>query len=113
MKNEDNTSEPKKKTKRYFSTQDKVKILKMHLVEKRSVSSLCEEFELSPSRFYDWQKILFTNATNALEAKRGPRSCNKDKRITQLEETIKDKNSVIAELMAEYLEVKKNSGARS
>lgn len=114
MNKQENTSEPQKKTKRHFSAQEKGKILKMHLVEKQSISSLCEKFELAPSRFYDWQKALFTNASSALETKkRGPRSCNKEKRITELEDTIKDKNRVIAELMAEYLEVKKNNGARS
>jgi len=114
MNNQENTSEPKKKTRRHFSAQEKAKILKMHFVEKQSISSLCEEFQLAPSRFYEWQKTLFTNAPNALESKkRGPRSCNKDKRIHELEDSVKDKNRVIAELMAEYLQVKKNNGARS
>ena len=37
----------------------KLSILNSHFLDKKPVSKLCEENEVSPSNYYQWQKQLF------------------------------------------------------
>jgi len=45
--------------RKHFTPEDKVAILRRHLVDKVPVSELCEELGLRPSVFYRWQKEFF------------------------------------------------------
>ena len=45
----------KRKRKKY-QPEEKVAILKRHLVDKVPVSDLCDEYTLHPTVFYRWQK---------------------------------------------------------
>lgn len=45
--------------RRHFSGEDKVKILRLHLIEGKPVSALCEEHKINPSLFYQWQRTFF------------------------------------------------------
>lgn len=99
-----------KTTRRRFSASEKSKILKLHLVEGRPISSVCEEHSISPSRFYAWQALLFQNADNVFDRTRGPRPTAQTDEIKRLEAKIRDKDGVIADLMAEYLKGKKKTG---
>ena len=45
--------------------EEKVAVLKWHLVEKVPVSDLCDELGLNPTVFYGWQKQLFENGAAA------------------------------------------------
>jgi len=47
-----------KHSRRSFSTEQKVAILRRHLVDKVPVSDLCEEYKLQPSVLYSWQNLL-------------------------------------------------------
>ena len=47
-----------KKRKRYNS-QEKMTILRKHLLEGVPVSDVCDEYGIQPSVFYRWQKLLF------------------------------------------------------
>jgi len=49
----------KRKRKQYQPT-EKVSIIRMHLIEKQSVSDLCDEYEIAPSVYYRWQKQFVT-----------------------------------------------------
>jgi transposase len=42
----------KQRTRRHFTVEQKVAILKRHLMDKASVSNLCDEYQLQPSVFY-------------------------------------------------------------
>ena len=47
------------KKKRYNYTPDeKVTILKRHLVDKIPVSDICDQYHLQPTVFYRWQKDI-------------------------------------------------------
>ena len=50
-----------KKARRNCSPQEKVAILRRHLVDKVSASQICAEFQLQPRIFYGWMKQLFDN----------------------------------------------------
>ena len=54
-----------RKQRKQYSAQEKVGILRKHLLEKVPVSELCEEHHLQPTVFYRWQKQLFEQAAEA------------------------------------------------
>jgi len=43
-----------KKTRRQFSPEEKVRILRLHLLEGQPVSIICEKEGLHPTLFYQW-----------------------------------------------------------
>ena len=56
-----------KKVRKNYSPQEKVSILRSHLVDKVSALQLCADFQLQPKIFYGWLKQLFDNGPAALE----------------------------------------------
>lgn len=56
--------------RRRFTAQQKVAILKEHLVEKLAVSEVCDRHGLNPTAFYRWQKEFFENGAPAFEGRR-------------------------------------------
>ena len=48
-----------RKRRKQYSAQEKVAILRKHLLDKIPVSELCDEYGLQPTVFYRWQKQLF------------------------------------------------------
>jgi len=56
-----------KKVRKNYSPQEKVSILRSHLVDKVSALQLCAEFQLQPKIFYGWLKRLFDNGPTALK----------------------------------------------
>ena len=90
-----------KLTRRHFTPQEKVAIVKRHLLEGVAVSALCDEFHINPTAFYQWQRQLFENAHLAFENGRKARAVDdsKDRKIQQLEAKVQRKNEVMAELM--------------
>ena len=101
-----------KKQRRQFSAADKVAIVKSHLVDKVPVSDLCDKHSILPTQFYGWQKVFFENGTAAFEAaaKRPPRDDGKDRQIAALQAKLTQKNEVVAELLQEHVQLKKELG---
>ena len=58
-----------KEINRHFSPEQKVAILREHLVEGKAVSDLCEKHRIHPTVFYQWQRQFFENRTAAFESK--------------------------------------------
>jgi hypothetical protein len=65
--------------------------------------------QLAPSLFFRWQEQLFSNPVLALETKR-PQRKQEDQRIENLEGKLRQKDEVLAELMAEHIALKKEFG---
>ena len=61
-----------RKERKHFTPEEKVAILRRHLVDKISVSELCEELGLRPTVFYRWQKELFENGAAAFQSHERP-----------------------------------------
>ena len=99
--------------RRHFTPEQKVALLRLHLLEKKPVSDLCEEHNLSVNLFYLWQKQFFENGAAAF-ANAGKRSQAlqdaKDRKIAALEEKLQRKNEVLSELMEEHVQLKKELG---
>ena len=100
-----------RKQRRQFDGPQKVAIVKRHLVDKVPVSDLCDEYHIQPTQFYQWQKQLFENGAAAFERKKGkPRTDTRDQKIARLETKLTEKNEVVAELLQEHVQLKKELG---
>ena len=93
-----------------YTAEEKVAILKRHLLEKAPVSDLCDELGLNPNVFYAWQKQLFENGTAAFQGTRRRQVDRRDQKIEKLEAKLLQKNEVLAELMQEHVQLKKELG---
>lgn len=102
-----------KSTRRRFSAAEKSKALKRHLVEGIPISKVCDDLQIKPSQFYQWQAQVFQNLENLFDRPRGPKPSEHSEQLIQLENKVREKDEVIAELMAEYLKVKKKTGDHS
>jgi len=100
------------KQRRHFSGTEKVAILKRHLIDKVPVSDLCDELDLYPNQFYGWLKEFFENGHAAFDNGRKSKAVEdaKDRKIEQLEAKVARKNEVLAELMEEHTQLKKDLG---
>jgi transposase len=97
-------------TRREFTPQQKVAILREHLIEHVPVSDLCDKHKLHPTLFYQWQKAFFENG--AFESRR-PRSQSLSKeedKIAALEAKLRNKTEVLAEVVEELVRTKKELG---
>lgn len=95
--------------RRHFSPQAKIGILRLHHLEGRPISAVCEEHEITPTLFYQWQKTFFEKGAAAFEGGRQDRS-GEQKVIAHLEEKLRRKDEVIAEIAAEMVRLKKELG---
>lgn len=85
-------------------------MLRRHLIEKLPVSKICEEAGVAPNLFYRWQDQLFQNGAAALESKRQAERVEEQARVRKLENKLRQKDEVLAELMAEHITLKKQFG---
>ena len=97
--------------RRHFSPEDKIKILRLHLLEKRPISEVCEKHQITPTMFYQWQKTFFENGAAAFAKNGTARTRTQaEQKTAKLEEKLQRKDEVIAEIMAEHILLKKELG---
>jgi transposase-like protein len=96
--------------RRRFTSEEKVKILRRHLVEKVPISQVCQETGIQPTQFYRWQQTFFENGTAAFERTNERKASAQEERISFLETRIQRKDEVLAELMEEHVALKKSLG---
>lgn len=99
----------------YLTPEEKVAIIREHLLEKVPVSQLCEKHGISVVNFYNWQKQLFENGALAFERKSNSANLKRQEnantaKLQALETKIQQKNEVIAELLQEHVQLKKEIG---
>jgi transposase len=103
-----------KRSRRHFTTEQKVAILKRHMVDKVPVSDLCNELGLQPSVFYQWQRQVLENLAGAFSttADDSPSKRRKElvARTKELEAKLAKKDNMIAEVTAELVATKKELG---
>ena len=98
------------KKRRYFSGSDKVRILRIHLLEHKPVSEICNDFDLHPTQFYNWMNEFFTNGHLAFDTKKRRGPSPEEKQIEALKHKLADREEGIAELMSEHVALKKKLG---
>jgi transposase len=99
-----------RRKRRSFSAEDKVRILRRHLVEKVPVSDLCDEQGLHPTLFYKWQKEFFENGAAAFERGKDGKERRLEKENNALKVKMAHKDEVIAEIMESHVALKKSLG---
>jgi transposase len=99
-----------RKPRKQYSAQEKVAILREHLLEGKPISEVCQRHQLQPTVFYGWQKTFFENGAAAFERKNKRAEEGKDRQIAALQAKLVNKNEVIAELMEENVRSKKANG---
>ncbi len=97
--------------RRHFSGEEKVKILRLHLLEGKPVSEVCEQHKIHPTLFYQWQRTFFENGARAFEGSGNARSETKmEKEVENLQARLQRKHEVLSELMEEHIRLKKDLG---
>jgi transposase len=101
--------------RKHYSPEQKVAIVRRHLLENVPVSDLCDEFDIHATQYYQWQKQLFENAAGAFARRPNKANAKKqenayEKKIGQLEEKLQKRNEVVAELLQEHVQLKKELG---
>ena len=99
-----------KKTRKHYTAEEKVAILRRHLLEQEPISKLCDEVGLQPTIFYRWQKEFFEHGAAAFQTKVRASQQPEQERIEYLTKKIQTKDEVLAELMAEHVALKKSLG---
>ena len=98
-----------------LTPEQKVAVVRRHLLENIPVSDLCDEYGIHTTQYYTWQKQLFENAGQIFQRRpnkaneRRQRDANATK-IEKLEEKLQKKNEVVAELLEEHVQLKKELG---
>jgi transposase len=98
------------KHRKHYTPEEKVAILRRHLVEGVPISDLCDESGLQPTVFYRWQKEFFENGAAAFQHRGRTNHQPEQERIAYLEKKVQTKDEVLAELMAEHVALKKRVG---
>ena len=97
-----------------FSSEEKVRLLRLHLIEKEPVSDICDRHGLNPNVFYRWQKIFFENGAAAFAqtgtGRKNGHSKTLENKISKLQAKLTNKDEVIAEIMASNVQLKKSLG---
>lgn len=100
------------RSRRTFTPQEKATIVLRHLIDKTPFSDLCDELGLHPTQIYPWQKQLTDNAALVFQTpcQSTKQEDAKDRKIIALEAKIQQKNEVVAELLHEHVQPKKELG---
>jgi len=99
------------KRKRY-TAEEKIKILRELQEDGKSISQVAEDYDIHPNCIFKWRKQHLEMGVQGFQTKRKDITAKaKDRKIASLEDKIKQKDEVIAELAEELLALKKkNSG---
>ena len=96
--------------KRQFNPNQKVSILREHLLDQTPVSDVCEQYGIRPTLFYRWQKEFFENGASAFTNKQNAVEQELREENRRLKAKLQHKNEVVAELMEDYVQLKKKLG---
>jgi transposase-like protein len=101
--------------RKHLTPEQKVAIVRRHLLEQVPVSDLCDEYGIHATQYYAWQKQLFEQGSLAFERKTNKANQKRQqtaqaKKIEQLEEKLQKKNEVVSELLEEHVQLKKELG---
>ena len=100
-----------KNRRRRYTPEEKVAIIRKHLLDGVAVSDLCDEHQLNPTVYYRWQKAFFEGGAAAFVTDSDRQLGQMKRKLAQAEEQLTRKNEVLAEVMEDYVRCKKNSGA--
>ena len=77
------------KGRAYYTADEKVNIIRKHLLEKVSISDLCEQHKLQPTVFYRWQKQFFERGARTFDGERKHNDRSQEEKILALEQKLR------------------------
>jgi len=93
-----------------FTAEQKVQIIRDFLENKVTASQISEQYGIHPNIIYKWKKDLFEGALKTFSGQHSDR-INKDAiKIKHLEAKLKDRDSLITEIVSENIQLKKTFG---
>ena len=99
------------RTRRRFTAEQKVRILREHLENRVTISELAEKYRIRPSVIRRWKKELFEGALDIFSGNHKNKRARDSKEV-QLQQKITAMQEVITEITTENLQLrKKYSGA--
>ena len=99
------------KKRKQYTGEEKIAILRKHLLEGIPVSDVCDEYGLQPTVFYRWQKQLFEQGAVVFRRPQDTETKKLRRQVEHLEERLGKKNEVLGELLEESVALKKELGA--
>ena len=81
--------------RKQYRPQEKVAILRRHLLEAVPVSDLCDQYGLHPTVFYRWQKEFFEHGAAAFQHQQAASEKQWAKRVAVLEAKLSQKNESV------------------
>jgi transposase-like protein len=95
-----------------YTGEEKVKILREVLEDGKAVSQVAESSGVHPNLILNWRKQMFEGALKTFETSRPDIAAKAaDRKAQALEEKLREKDEVIAELAREVLVLKKTAVA--
>jgi transposase-like protein len=106
------STQPESGNRRHFTPEQKVAVLRQHLLERVPLSEVCNQHRIAPTLFYQWQKAFFENGAAAFASTRAQTREHEaaQAKITALEARLRHKDEVIAEVVEELVHAKKELG---
>ncbi|MGH8557961.1 MAG: transposase [Methylococcales bacterium] len=96
------------KQRKHYTAEEKVGMIRKHLLGSVAVSDLCEENQLNPNLYYRWQKEFFEGGAVAFAKDSNRQVAELKKQLAAMKEQLSRKNEVLAEVTEEYVRCKKN-----
>lgn len=92
--------------RRRFRPREKLEIVLEGLRDGEQIAEVCRRRGISTAQFYTWKRKLFEGAGMVFKRK----SDKRDREVQRLQEELRRKDGVIAEITAENLDLKKTPG---
>jgi len=101
-----------KRTRRRFTAEEKSRSLIRHLQDGVAVSQLCDELQIHPNQYFEWQRLGLAGLPQVFDRdgrKAGGRLAHE---VDELKEQLRRKDEVIAELLSDHMALKKSLGVK-
>ena len=98
--------------RRTYTATEKADAVRMRLADQKPVSQIADELGIHPTLINDWIRAVLAQAERAFDDPRTRQATERkaNREIEKLKGRIDQKNEVIAELMQENIQAKKDSG---
>jgi transposase len=95
------------KSRNNYNAEKKVEILREHLENQVPISELSRRYKMHPNMIHKWKKQLFEGALDTFSGKQKNNLSQQNHKSSILEEKLKDRDSLIAEIMSDNIRLKK------
>ncbi|MDZ7796015.1 MAG: transposase [Candidatus Marinimicrobia bacterium] len=93
--------------RKHYSASRKVEIVREHLENQVPVSELSRRYGIHPNMIHKWKKELFENAVDSFGRSKRQTARREGVKSEQLQRKLKDRDSLIAEIMEDNIRLKK------